>query len=81
MSLDNSAHYHGSSPGPQEFVQVVLKLKEKKSVTNDWNRETCEIIYYTNRTSFLGINTILFLHIGKQMDMQRKQQIQNIVTL
>ena len=56
-------------------------MKEKKSVTNDWNRETCEIIYYTNRTSFLGIKTILFLHIGKQMDMQRKQQIQNIVTL
>ena len=60
---------------------MVLKLKEKKSVTNDWNRETCEIIYYTNRISFLGINTILFLHIGRQMDMQRKQQIQNILTL
>lgn len=73
MCLDNSARYHGSSPEAQEFVRVVLKLKEKKSVNNDWNRETCEITYYTNRISSLGVNTAVFLHIGRQMDMQRKQ--------
>ena len=41
--LDNSPRCHSSSPGQREFVQVALKLEQKKSVTDPQNRDTREV--------------------------------------